>query len=348
MTLTEKKNILSRLGVILKQLGNDKAWSGYELGINSEEYQAFNDLIKSVHIYNGWFKEEQVRKSLRGISAWLDEKELDNWLSSYEIKESARGNVAIIMAGNIPLVGFHDLIAVFLSGHQAMVKLSSDDQHLLPAVLKLMSLFDERIESLIQINEEKMEGFNAVIATGSDNSSRYFESYFGKYPNIIRKNRTSIAVLNGTESAEELFNLGNDIFDYYGLGCRNVSQIWIPENYELDTFFEGVFKHSEVIHHHKYANNYDYNKAILLMNQDSILDNGFLLLKEDKSLHSPLAVIHYQRYQEVSEVNNFIDENKENIQVVIGKDYFSFGKSQMPKLNDYADGVDTMEFLCKL
>ena len=348
MTLTEKNNILFRIGKILKSLGDNQEWSGYELGLNQEEYDRLNQLILEVHIYNGWFKEEQVRKSFLGISSWLTPESLENWESSYSIDESKSKRVAIIMAGNIPLVGFHDLISVFLAGHVAVVKMSSDDKHLLPAIVHLMSLFDESVEKWIELHDNKIENFDAVIATGSDNSSKYFENYFGKYPNIIRKNRSSIAVLNGNESKEDLFNLGHDIFDYYGLGCRNVSQIWIPEDYDLNIFFESIYDHNPVIYHNKYANNYDYNKAVFLMNEQILLDNGFILLKEDASLHSPLAVLHYQRYNEMSQVEEFINKNKDQIQVIVGKNHLPFGSTQIPRLTDYADGVDTMKFLTSL
>ncbi|MCB9222659.1 MAG: acyl-CoA reductase [Crocinitomicaceae bacterium] len=348
MTLKEKQNILSQLGIIFKNLSESNPWPGYSVGINEDEYNDLNQLIETVHIYNGWFKPDQIRKSLAGISSWLNEESLEKWLAAYTLKESSHKKVAIIMAGNIPLVGFHDLIAVFLSGHKAIVKLSSDDKHLLPAVLKTLSLFDERIKEEITIAENQIGDFDAVIATGSDNSARYFESYFGKHPNIIRKNRSSIAVLDGTETKEELTELGKDIFDYFGLGCRNVSQIWIPEDFELNRFFEAIYPYNEIINHNKYANNYDYNKAVKLLNEENLLDNGFLLLKEDDSLNSPLAVLHYQRYKDRQQVLDFIKENNDQIQAVVGKDFIPFGNSQKPSLTDYADGVDTLEFLSKL
>lgn len=345
MTLTEKTNILSRLGSILENLSKNLTWPGYSLGINEEEYNELNQLIQNVHIYNGWFKEEAVRKALGGISMWLKDEELKAWTSKYPIREEKAKTVAIIMAGNIPLVGFHDFISVFLAGHKSKVKLSSEDSHLFPAIIKTLALFDERIKDWVQIEQNKMEGFEAVIATGSDNSAKYFETYFGRYPHIIRKNRHSIAVLKGSESKEDLFALGHDIFDFYGLGCRNVSQVWIPENFELNRFFEAIYDHNPIINHNKYANNYDYNKAVYLMNQEELLDNGFLLLKEDRSIHSPLAVLHYQRYKEEKEVTQFIEENKASIQVVVGQDYLPFGQAQCPAIDDYADGVDTMAFL---
>lgn len=348
MTITEKNNILLRLGKILHHLAEGDQWPGYDLGINEDEYNNLRELIETVHVYNGWFKEQEVKRAFKNIASWLNEEELSTWVQKYPVKDASGKKVAIIMAGNIPLVGFHDFLSVFLAGHIAVVKMSSEDRHLFPALIKTMSLFDERIWEWLEIAEKPIGGFDAVIATGSDNSARYFESYFGKYPNIIRKNRSSIAVLTGEESEEELQQLGHDIFDYYGLGCRNVAQIWLPQNFEINRFFEAIYDFNEVINHHKYANNYDYNRAVFLLNDEKILDNGFLLLKEDASLHSPLAVLHYQRYDKASEVENFIGEQNDNIQVVVGRGYLPFGSTQCPNLDDYADGVNTMEFLTAL
>ncbi len=252
------------------------------------------------------------------------------------------------MAGNIPLVGFHDFLSVFLSGHIAVIKLSSDDKHLFPAVLNIMNSLNSGISECVEVVDGKLTGFDAVIATGSDNSALYFESYFGKYPNIIRKNRTSIAIINGKETKEELKKIGDDIFSYYGLGCRNISQILVPENFKLDDFFEAIYDYNGVINHNKYANNYDYNKAVYLMNLETFLDNGFVLLKEDDSLNSPLAVIFYKRYKNQHDIDAYLNENAGKIQVIIGKDYTGFGDGQSPTLTDYADGIDTMAFLNKL
>jgi hypothetical protein len=211
-----------------------------------------------------------------------------------------------------------------------------------------MSLFDERIMDWVEILDAPMKNFDAIIATGSDNSARYFESYFGKQPHIIRKNRSSIAFLTGKESKEEIFELGKDIFDFYGLGCRNVSQIWVPEDFVLDRFFEAIYDFNDIVHHNKYANNYDYNKAVFLMNLEQILDNGFVILRESKDLHSPLAVIHYVRYKDKKEFDDFVLENENQLQLIVGEGYESFGNAQSPKINDYADGVDTLAFLTSL
>lgn len=348
MILFQKIKILSKLGEILDQIGHDKDWSGFELGINQEEYENLVSLVNQVNIYNGWFTPDAVKESFKGISRWLTEENLSNWISNYKQDSSGKKTVAIIMAGNIPLVGFHDFISVFLSGNKALVKLSSDDKHLFPAILKTLELFDPEVDQWVEIAEQKLEGFDAVIATGSNNSANYFQTYFGKYPHIIRKNRTSIAVLDGTEEKDDLIRLGRDVFTYFGLGCRNVSQVWIPQDFDLNRIFDAFFGFSDIINHNKYANNYDYNKAVYLMNMENLLDNGFILLKEDDSLHSPLGILHFVRYSEENEIDQFIQNNEENIQAIVGKKYIPFGQAQCPALNDYADGVDTMNFLINL
>ncbi|MBI3135111.1 MAG: acyl-CoA reductase [Bacteroidetes bacterium] len=348
MIISEKIKLLSKLGGILDHLAEGKEWPGFEIGLSKAEYQEFSALMDKVHIHNGWFTKSAVQTAFKGIAAWLTEENLHNWVKSYNIREVKPKRIAIIMAGNIPLVGFHDFLSVFLSGHKAIIKLSSGDQHLFKALVHYLAVIDSRITDLIEIKERFLGDFDAVIATGSDNSSNYFESYFGKYPHIIRKNRTSVAVIDGSETKEELTELGKDIFTYFGLGCRNVSQLWIPMDFDLNRFFEAIYEYNPIIHHNKYGNNYDYNKAVYLMNKANLLDNGFLLLKEDFALSSPLGMLHYVRYQDSIDAEHFLQDNKDKIQVIVGKNYIPFGMSQKPGLADYADGVDTMRFLTGL
>lgn len=348
MIIEEKIKLLSKLGVILDTLGEGKSWPGFEVGLSKSEFEAFDELISKVHIYNGWFTKSSVQTAFKGIATWLEEDRLKEWVNKYSLQSSKPKRVAIIMAGNIPLVGFHDFLSVFLSGHKAIIKLSSSDQHLFKAILHYLSIMDERIKDFVEINDKFLEEFDAVIATGSDNSSKYFESYFGKHPHIIRKNRTSVAVIDGSETKEELTELGRDIFTYFGLGCRNVSQLWIPMDFDINRFFEAIYEFNPIINHNKYANNYDYNKAVYLMNKANLLDNGFLLLKEDFNLNSPLGMLHYVRYQDSIDAEHFLQDNKDKIQVIVGKNYLPFGMAQMPNLTDYADGVDTMKFLTEL
>lgn len=348
MTTTEKQTVLWRLGDLLSAIGHQKPWSGSAAEVDAATYRNMEQLVCDVHLHNGWFTEQNVRKAFLSIASWLKQDKLKAWVEQYKPAVQHPKRVGIIMAGSIPLVGFHDFMAVLLSGNKAVVKLSSDDRHLFPELVSVLTLFDPRIRDWITIVPSAIGQIDAVIATGSNNSARYFESYFGTYPHIIRKNRRSIAVLNGSETKEELAPLGADVFDYFGLGCRSVSQLWLPEKMDTALFFEAIYGHHAIIHHHKYANNYDYNKAIYLMNNERLLDNGFLLLKEDHSLHSPLAVLHYVRYREEEEVKAFLQSNQAQIQIVLGHDYVPFGQSQSPDVSDYADGVDTFAFLTQL
>lgn len=345
MNTKERIEILSKLRLILNNISEEKDWSGYDLGINKDEYDRLVHSVLVAKVQNPWFTKESVLESFKGVSTWLTVNALTEWLGNYALPIKEPKKVAVIMAGNIPMVGFHDMISVFLSGHNVVCKLSSDDKVLLPAIIETMSLFNPEIKEIIQYTESKLPKFDAVIATGSDNSAMYFETYFGKYPHIIRKNRTSIGIISGKESKEELSILGKDIFTYFGLGCRNVSKILVPKDFVLDRFFEAIIGYGDVVNHNKYANNYDYNKAVYLMNLDQILDNNFILLKEDKSLHSPLGVLFYERYDSQEELTNYLEENKNELQAIVGEKFIPFGAAQCPGLDDYADGVDTMKFL---
>lgn len=348
MNLLQKIKILSQLGLIMRKVGAGESWPGFEIGISEDAFNDLVELTKRAKIYNGWFIEAEVKNAFTGIGEWLTEENLSNWVDAYTLNGGKPKSIALIMAGNIPLVGFHDFLAVFLSGNKSVIKLSSDDKHLFPALIHILSLFDPTIKEWAEIKENKLEGFDGVIATGSDNSANYFHSYFGKYPNVIRKNRTSIAVLNGKETKEDLVALGHDVFKYFGLGCRNVSQVWMPQDFDINILFEAFYEFKEIANHNKYANNYDYNRAVYLMNLEDMLDNGFLLLKEDKKLNSPLGMLHYVRYIKSAEVTEFIQAHEDKIQVVVGHDYVPFGKSQNPSLSDFADGVDTLSFLSSL
>lgn len=268
-------------------------------------------------------------------------------MENYQWSEKQK-RIGIIMAGNIPLVGFHDLLCVVLSGNIAVCKLSSSDNTLIPEIIRLMSNYFPEINERIELKVGKIGEIDAVIATGSNNSTLYFEQYFGKYPHIFRKNRTSVAVLTGNESEGELKALGEDIFTYFGLGCRNVTHLLVPEGYNFDAFFKNIVSFGDVIHHKKYGNNYDYNKAVYLMNQLVLLDNNFILLRETDELHLPLAMLHYHFYKNQKELDNYLEQHADSIQVIVGKNHLEFGKAQTPTLMDYADGIDTMKWLNNL
>lgn len=341
-------NSIVKLGEIFKSIASKSKWPSFSIGITEEEYTKFNELVELVHIYNGWFDAGSVRKSLASWSQALTKPQIEKWLSSYTVPVAEPKTVTIIMAGNIPLVGFHDFLSVYLSGHNSLVKLSSDDNKLFPAFIRLLELFDPDIHNRVKIAEGKIENFDAVIATGSDNSATYFRSYFGKYPHIIRRNRTSIAILDGTETKEDIKNLGHDIFDFYGLGCRNVTKLYLPAGMDLNRVFEGIFDFQNIVHNKKYGNNYDYHKAVFLLERYDVLENGFILFKQDKSIHSPIGSMFYEYYHDINQLSKEIDAMKHDIQCIVGKSYLPYGSAQSPALWDYADGVDTMDFLTKL
>jgi hypothetical protein len=308
---------------------------------------------RSIH-YNGWFTPEQVTFSLHQWSEALNEDHLKNWLNNYDLPVQESKKIGLILAGNIPLVGFHDFICVLLSGHQVMAKRSSNDQLLISFMADFLIDSQSELINKIHFVEGRLENFDAVIATGSNNTSRYFEYYFKNAPSIIRKNRNSVALLNGNETHEELMALGEDIFRYFGLGCRNVSKLFVPPDYDFKAFFEAIFQYKEVIEYERYANNYDYNKAVYLMSQFKILDNGFLTLKEDTSHASPISSVFYETYNHIENVIEKIENDKEHIQCVVGSQsivfpkLIPFGQTQKPQLNDYADGIDTLTFLSNL
>ncbi|MCV9385643.1 acyl-CoA reductase [Reichenbachiella ulvae] len=315
--------------------------------LNSLTNDAKQELFVLAHNGNSWFTEESVKLALEGIGEFLKKDSLENWLSQYDLKEVSPKRIGVIAAGNIPLVGFHDVMTVLLSGHHLMIKPSSDDTFLMKYVLNLLGDIDSRIVERYSIVERLNEA-DAYIATGSDNSARYFKHYFKDKPNVIRANRTSVAVLTGEESPEELEALGQDVFKYFGLGCRNVSKLLIPSSFDLSRLLDTWEGYAAVGDHHKYRNNYDYNKSIYLVNREPHLDNGFVLLRESPDLVSPISVLYYSRFNSTADIEEFLANQKEKIQCVVGKNYIPFGQAQCPKVDDYADGVDTMAFLSSL
>ncbi len=331
----------------MTRLGENAEWNGFESGATKEEYDAFNELILNVKHYNGWYSEDMVRKSLNNHGNVLTSEDLQQWTSIYSYSETPK-TVAVIMAGNIPLVGFHDFLCVLCAGHRILLKLSSEDDKIFPFLAECLFNMEPELKERIVFSKGKLSDFDAVIATGSDSSALYFEQYFSSYPHIFRKNRTSVAVLNGKEKKEDLEKLASDIFDYYGRGCRNVSHLLLPKSYNLDAVFEGIVGKGEVINNKKYGNNYDYNRAVHLMNKEKILDNNFVLLKETKELFSPLGMLYYHFYDTEEDVHSYLEENRDSIQCVVGTNGIPFGQSQCPALGDYADRVDTMRWLNSL
>lgn len=328
-------------------LGDDKFDTSKANRFTQKEFTDFSLLIQQQKNYNGWFIEENVRKALLELGNMIEPDKVKDWIQNFSFSENPI-RVLIIMAGNIPLVGFHDLLCVILSGNKAIVKLSSEDNTLLPKLITWLVSIHPKIQDVISIELGLIKNIEAVIATGSDNANLHFEKYFGHVPRLFRKNRTSIAILTGFESKEQLELLGSDLFSYFGKGCRNVTFILLPIKFNLDVFFEAIVPYGEIIHNKKYGNNYDYNRAIHLLNQENVLDNNFVLLKESSLLFSPIAIIHFHRYSTIEEVETILELNKENIQVVIGTNYVPFGNSQKPVLSDFADGINTMQWLEKL
>ena len=354
MTIDQRISAFNQLAQLFKYITNKTIPSSVALQAKFEALdEEINYTLSDAEAYNNWFTKENVFFALDNWAEGLSTKNLQQWVKDYSMTTTPK-NVGIIMAGNLPLVGFHDLLAVVISGNNALVKLSSKDTILMKFTIKFLYEIDSEFKQIIQV-VDRLKDFDAVIATGSNNTARYFEQYFSKVPNIIRKNRTSVAVLDGTETEEELKGLGDDIFRYFGLGCRNITKVYFKSEDQIHPFFESVYDWGvKVINHPKYANNYDYNRAIYLLGQDKFLDNNFVLLKQDENLHSAIAVINYEIYDDVTTVKNFLNENEDLIQCVVGHEmkdnpnYVAFGTTQTPSLTDYADNIDTLKFLAEI
>ena len=317
----------------------------------SEDIRApgLQELINTQQTINPWFTPENVTASIKAVAEELTPQNLIQWTDNYPHLQIDNKPVTagIIMAGNIPLAGFHDFLSVLISGNNLIAKTSSKDSALIGKISGILCTIEPRFRERIIFTDGQLKNFDLVIATGSNNSSRYFEQYFGKYPNIIRKNRNSIAIIEGNETDDELENLGSDIFLYFGLGCRSVSKIFIPSGYDLKSLVRKWESFDTVIRHVKYANNYDFSKAVYLVNRENFLDTGYLLLKEDKGLSSPVAVLYFEYYLSVSDLQHETESQKEKIQCVVGHSDVPFGSAQSPHLWDYADRIDTLEFLSK-
>jgi hypothetical protein len=340
MNLTERIEAFSELGGILRD-----ALAGKCTKYTSE----LNALIETQHLKNQWFTPDNVKMALMAIAGELTHGNLVKWTAMYPLltKNNKPCSVGVIMAGNIPLVGFHDFLSVLITGNNIVARVSSKDSDLIRSISVILCDLKPEFLSRIKFAENLLSGFDAVIATGSDNTSRYFDYYFGKYPNIIRKNRNSVAVIRGDESESEFKALGKDIFSYFGLGCRNISKIFIPEGYDFTFMINSWKNFSHLVSHSGYANNYDFSKAVFLVNKESFIDTGFLLLKQESGLSSPVAVLYFEHYSTAEQIKTKLRDLNEKIQCITGKDFIPFGNAQSPYLWDYADGKDTIEFLLK-
>jgi len=352
MLQIEKKKCFIALGQFLSQFNFDQNRKNEAVLHNDLYFDAFANLIQLSQSHNGWFTPEQVYHAVQSWAKALTEDNLNTWLSRYDFSTIQPKTVGLILAGNIPLVGFHDFLSVLLSGHKVLVKTSSNDQHLIKFLAQFLVTTLPEMGNYITFTDGKLENFDAVIATGSNNTARYFEFYFKDKPSIIRKNRNSVALLTGKESHEDLVLLGEDIFRYYGLGCRNVSKLFVPKDYDFQPFFKAIYEYKDVIFYEKYSNNYDYNKAVFLMSNFKLLDNEFLTLKEDRSYASPIATIFYEYYEDLDTIKQRLENDKDQIQCVVSNgltpNSIPFGKTQQPELWDYADNVDTLQFLIEL
>lgn len=317
--------------------------------------QDIEQLIQVASNHNSWFTPTYIKVALKAIAHNMTFEGLSSWIEPFlpAINPPTDKVLGLVLAGNIPLVGFHDILSALISGFKVQIKLSSDDKIIIPHLLTELVKIEPAFAAYISYTE-RIKNFDSIIATGSNNTSRYFEYYFKNVPHVIRKNRNSVAVIHGDESQLELTQLGHDLFDYFGLGCRNVSKIYFPKDYPYSKFFEAIEPFKYIIDHHKYNNNYDYNKSIYLVNGEKHLDNGFLLLKEDDRIASPLAVAYYENYQNLSTLIDHLNKQEEQIQCIVSNKQlatsapcFPLGQSQQPALDDYADRVNTLEFLIR-
>ena len=352
MTVEKRIEAFAKLGEFLSQFQPSGIVKNDAAPLNEPFFDPFHLQVKRAYEFNGWFTKDNVLTAFSKWSKVLNYSNLSDWTSQYSLNPSPPLTIGVIMAGNIPLVGFHDFLSVLISGHRIMVKQSSSDSYFLPLIAKYLEYAEPEFKGCIQFTEDRMTDFDAVIATGSNNTARYFDYYFGKYPSIIRRNRNSVAVLTNEETEEDLKKLGEDIFRYFGLGCRSVSKLFVPRGYDFDKLFNAIYEYKEVIYYDKYVNNYDYNKAVYLMSQYQLLENGFLMLKEDPSYASPIATVFYEYYDDAKVLQQKLAADKELIQCVVGssdqKNRVGFGETQNPQLWDYADDVNTLDFLQSL
>ncbi|HET9058000.1 MAG TPA: acyl-CoA reductase [Chitinophagaceae bacterium] len=331
MNLQQRINLLTDIGQYI--LSKNPLW------IEAKENASY---------HNGWFTPEFTDLAVKNIaSKFLQADKLEKWIAHYHLDDNVKSQkIGVVMAGNIPLVGFHDFLCCFICGHKQVIKLSTKDEVLLKHLVEKMTEINEEIAELIKIAPQ-LKGCDAYIATGSDNSARYFEYYFSKYPAIIRKNRTSVAILDGSETPRDLENLADDIHQYFGLGCRNVTKIFVPEKYDFVPFLEAMKKYHYFVDHHKYRNNYDYHLTIYIMNNLYYMTNDSIVLLENKNVFSPIGTLHYEFYADKEHLHNTLAGNQ-HIQAIVGKEFNSFGQSQQPDLMDYADGIDTIQFLLSI
>ncbi len=336
MTIKERKEGLASLG----------NW------FNTISSTELDQLILMAGNENTWFTPESIQSAFAAWGKVLTLDKIEQWITGRALSPKTAQRIGLIMAGNIPLVGLHDLLTVLISGNEAHIKYSSQDRALMSAVVRQLieinPAFRERIKVIEMLND-----VDAIIATGSDNSARYFKHYFSKYPHIIRQNRVSVGIIKGNETEEQFAKIGQDAFQYFALGCRNVSKVFVPKGFELPKLIKSLEGFSQILDHHKYRNNYDYNKSIYLVNREPHLDSGFFMMRESEELVSPISVIFYETYESEAALDLKLSAHRDKIQCMVSADAWyegslDFGEAQTPELWDYADGVDTLEFLAEL
>jgi hypothetical protein len=359
MKLQEKIEVFEKLGIFLGQFAapvhevkTDLHWLNE---LNAQFLQPLEAIVRNSYIHNPWFTEENMRFALSHTGRMLNAGNLSEWLGHYDEKAMDRTpkTIAVVMAGNIPLVGFHDMLCVMFSGHNMLAKLSVKDDQLLKLLSEILYSLDDYFLGKIEFAGGRLKDFDAVIATGGNNTSRYFEYYFSKYPSIIRRNRTSVAILDGSETTEELTGLAEDVFRYFGLGCRSVSKLYVPVEYDFHKLIEAFNLYNHFADHNHWANNYDYQKAVHLIDMIPHLDTGFLIIRKNASLASPIAVLNYENVTSSESALGLIKRESESIQCITGKpdlheSIVPYGNTQTPGLRDYADNIDTMDFLINL
>jgi len=341
LTLKQRTEAFSRVGQFI-----NRHYSGTREDREAALHEGLNKVVEMAGLYNNWFIPKFVNEAIINIGLMLEPHGLEAF--SRQFKEEGSNTVAVICAGNIPLVCFHDVLCVLLSGNTILLKLSSDDNVLMPFFLKLLCYYEPQFENRILFADGKLTGFSAVIATGSNNTASHLHYYFGKYPHIIRKSRTSVAVLSGQESDDDLKMLGRDVFTYFGLGCRNVGKLLVPKGYSFNRFFENIVEYGEVVNNKKYGNNYDYHRAIYLLEKITFLDNNFLTITQNEGLFSPVGSLYYTFYDSEHAIAEFLEKYRDSLQCVVGRNHTPFGYSQQPVITDFADNINTAEFLVNL
>lgn len=350
MNLSIRIEAFSKLGKVITGVVTD----GIDLTHFPSSANVLKHLIDTVQDHNPWFTPDNARTALSAIAGSLTPEKLGTWTAMYPAlkKEANPRRIGVTMAGNIPLVGFHDFLSVLMSGHHFNGKLSSKDNLLLPALTQLLIEIEPDFNNCIDFTDGAFTSIDAIIATGSDNSARYFDYYFARYPNIIRRNRNGIAILDGFESLSELTALGEDIFCYFGLGCRNVAKLYVPERYDFTPLLKAIQSYSHLAAHKKYRNNITYNRARYSLQQIPFLDAESLLFREEEEIASPPGVIHFELYGNPDELKKRLSLIRHKVQCIISHiDHFpsiGFGTSQYPDPWEYADGIDSMKFLLSL